>query len=98
MKKYVYLEKVDGLIISHYMTAINRQEVKEKTGACIDNIYSLDLIEKVKNWLTKTKYSLFCEDGHLVFMHEYNHIHYIESFVEFRNIVAEYRERWYRWL
>ena len=93
MKSYVYLEKKDGDIISHHMTATNRLEVKEKTGACIDNIYSLDLIEKVKNWLTKTKYSLFCEDGHLVFMHEYNHIHYIESFVEFRNIVAEYRER-----
>ena len=93
MKKYVYLEKGDGLIIARHIMARNRQEVKEKTGTCIDNIYSLDLIEKVKNWLTKTKYSLFCEDGRVVFMHEYNHIHYIESFVEFRNIVAEYRER-----
>ena len=94
MKKYVYLEKEDGLIIAHHMTTTNRQEVKEKTGACIDNIYSLELIEKVKLWLSKYKYNLFCEDGHALFVHEYNKVHYIESFVEFRNIVSEYRERW----
>ena len=93
MKKYVYLTKEDGYIISHYMTARNRFEVKSKTGTCIDNIYALELIEKVKSWLLKDMYSLFCEDGHALFVHEYNKVHYIESFVEFRNIVLEYRER-----
>ena len=44
MKKYVYLEKEDGVLIAHHITATNRLEVKEKTGVCIDNIYSINSI------------------------------------------------------
>ena len=53
MKKYVYLEKEDGVLIAHHMSATNRLEVKERTGTCIDNIYSVDLLVKVNNWLGK---------------------------------------------
>ena len=93
MKKYVYLVKGDGVLIAHHMTATNRQEVKEKTGVCIDNIYSMDLIEKVCNWLSKKMYRLICDDHEYVIVNKNNRLHYIESFVEFRNIVSEYRER-----
>ena len=93
MKKYVYLEKVDGLIISHHITATNRQEVKEKTGVCIDNIYSMDLIKKVGIWLSKKMYRLICDDCEYVKVYKDKRLHYIDSFVEFRNIVSEYRER-----
>lgn len=94
MKKYVYLEKEDGVLVAHHMIARNRKEVKEKTGVCIDNIYSLDLLDKVKNWFSKTYHFIFfCEDGQIVCIHDHNSMHYIESFVEFRNIVTEYRER-----
>lgn len=94
MKKYVYLEKEDGYIISHFMDASNRTEVKEKTSACIDNIYSLELIENVKKWLEYTKMNrLICEDGHTAFIYKNKKLYYIESFVEFRDIVSEYRKR-----
>ena len=93
MKKYVYLEKEDGVLIAHHMTATNRQEVKEKTGACIDNIYSFGLIVKVHAWLSKKGIDLICEEGHTVFTYINNRLHYIESFVEFRNLVSDYRER-----
>ena len=94
MKRYVYLEKKDGDIISHHMTATNRIEVKERTGACIDNIYSKDLLLKVNNWLGKRGKALVFSDKFDVSI-KYNNgrIHYFESFVEFRNIVSEYRER-----
>ena len=93
MKKYIYLEKEDGLLIAHHITATNRQEVKEKTGVCIDNIYSKDLIKKVGNWLSKKMYRLMCDDCKNVIVCYGNRLYYIDSFVEFRNIVAEYRER-----
>ena len=93
MKKYVYLEKEDGVLIAHHMTATNRLEVKEKTGVCIDNIYSMDLIKKVGNWLSKKMYHLICDDCEYVTVYYDNRLHYIDSFVEFRNIVSEYRER-----
>ena len=94
MKKYVYLEKGDGVLIAHHMTAINRQEVKEKTGACIDNIYSNDLLIKVNNWLGRNGKTLCFSDKFEVVINSKNdRIHYITSFVEFRNIVSEYRER-----
>ena len=94
MKKYVYLEKVDGVIIAHHMTATNRLEVKEKTGVCIDNIYSVDLLIKVNNWLGKNGKALVFSDGFDVAInHRNGGLHYIDSFVEFRNIVSEYRER-----
>ena len=93
MKKYVYLEKGDGVLIAYHMTATNRQEVKEKTGVCIDNIYSMDLIIKVCNWLSKKMYRLECGDCEPVIVYYDNGLHYIETFVEFRNIVEEYRER-----
>ncbi len=93
MKKYVYLEKEDGLIIAHDMIAENRLEVKKKTGVCIDNIYSFGLIAKVHAWLSKKGIDLICEDGHTVFTYINNRLHYIESFAEFRNLVSDYRER-----
>ena len=94
MKKYIYLEKEDGVLIAHHMTATNRLEVKKKTGACIDNIYSKDLIVKVNNWLRKSGQELFFSDEIIVYIKNKNgRIHYFESFVEFRNIVSEYRER-----
>ena len=91
MKKYVYLEKKDGVLIAHHMSATNRLEVKERTGTCIDNIYSVDLLVKVNNWLGKT---LVFSDKFEVYI-KYNNgcVHYFESFAEFRNIVSEYRER-----
>lgn len=94
MKKYVYLEKEDGVLIAHHITATNRLEVKKKTGACIDNIYSKDLLVKVNNWLRKSGQELFFSDEIFVYI-KYNNgrIHNFESFVEFRNIVTEYRER-----
>ena len=94
MKKYVYLEKEDGVLIAHHMTATNRLEVKERTGTCIDNIYSVDLLVKVNNWLAKRGKTLVFSDKFDVYI-KYNNgrIHYFESFVEFRNIVSEYRER-----
>ena len=94
MKKYVYLEKEDCVLIAHHMTATNRLEVKERTGTCIDNIYSVDLLVKVNNWLAKRGKTLVFSDKIDVSI-KYNNgrIHYFESFVEFRNIVSEYRER-----
>ena len=94
MKKYVYLEKGDGVLIAHHMTATNRQEVKEKTGACIDNIYSNDLLIKINNWLGRNGKKLcFSDKFDVVIISKNDRIHYITSFVEFRNIVSEYRER-----
>ena len=93
MKKYVYLEKEDGMLIAHHITATNRLEVKEKTGVCIDNIYSKDLLLKVGIWLSKKMYRLVCGDCEPVIVYYGNRLHYIESFVEFRNIVSDYRER-----
>lgn len=93
MKKYVYLEKEDGVLIAHHMMAKNRLEVKEKTGVCIDNIYSMDLIKKVGIWLSKTMYRLICDDCEYVKVYKDKRWYYIDSFVEFRNIVSEYRER-----
>ena len=94
MKKYVYLEKEDGLLIAHHITATNRLEVKERTGTCIDNIYSVDLLVKVNNWLGKRGKTIVFSDKFVV-CKNYNNgrILYFESFVEFRNIVSEYRER-----
>ena len=94
MKKYVYLEKEDGVLIAHHMSATNRLEVKERTGTCIDNIYSVDLLVKINNWLGKRGKTLVFSDKLDVSI-KYNNgrIHYFESFVEFRNIVLEYRER-----
>ena len=94
MKKYVYLEKENGDIIAHHITATNRIEVKERTGTCIDNIYSKDLLLKVNNWLGKRGKTLAFSDKYYVYI-KYNNgrIHYFDSFVEFRNIVSEYRER-----
>ena len=94
MKKYVYLEKEDGVLIAHHMSATNRLEVKERTGTCIDNIYSVDLLVKVNNWLGKRGKTLVFSDNYDVSI-KYNNgrIHYLDSFVEFRNIVSEYRER-----
>ena len=93
MKKYVYLEKGEGVLITHHMTATNRQEVKEKTGACIDNIYALELIEKVKLWLSKYKYNLICDDDNILYVEDSGTIYYLGTFAEFRYIVSEYRER-----
>ena len=94
MKKYVYLEKEDGTIIAHHMTATNRLEVKEKTGTCIDNIYSVDLLLKVNNWLGKRGKAIVFSEKNVVYMNYNNgRIHFFDSFVEFRNIVSEYRER-----
>ena len=94
MKKYVYLEKEDGVLIAHHMSATNRLEVKERTGTCIDNIYSVDLLVKVNNWLGKRgKTILFSDKSDVTIKYNNGRIHYFESFVEFRNIVSEYRER-----
>ena len=93
MKKYVNLEKGEGVLIAHHMTATNRLEVKKKTGACIDNIYALELIEKVKLWLSKYKYNLICDDDNILYVVDCRTIYYLGSFAEFRNIVSEYRER-----
>ena len=94
MKKYVYLQKEDGLLIAHHITATNRLEVKERTGTCIDNIYSVDLLVKVNNWLGKRgKTILFSDKSDVTIKYNNGRIHYFESFVEFRNIVSEYRER-----
>lgn len=94
MKKYVYLEKEDGLLIAHHMPATNRLEVKERTGTCIDNIYSVDLLVKVNNWLGKRgKTIVFSDKLYVSIKYNNGRIHYFESFVEFRNIVSEYRER-----
>ena len=94
MKKYVYLEKEDGLLIAHHITAKNRLEVKERTGTCIDNIYSVDLLVKVNNWLGKRgKRIVFSDKFDVCINYNNGRIHYFESFAEFRNIVLEYRER-----
>lgn len=94
MKKYVYLEKEDGLLIAHHITATNRLEVKERTGTCIDNIYSVDLLVKVNNWLGKRgKTIVFSDKFDVCINYNNGRIHYFESFSEFRNIVSEYRER-----
>lgn len=94
MKKYVYLEKEDGVLIAHHMSATNRLEVKERTGTCIDNIYSVDLLVKVNNWLGKRgKTILFSDKSDVTIKYNNGRIHYFESFVEFRNVVSEYRER-----
>ena len=94
MKKYVYLEKEDGVLIAHHITAKNRLAVKERTGTCIDNIYSVDLLVKVNNWLGKRgKTIVFSDKFDVCINYNNGRIHYFESFVEFRNIVSEYRER-----
>ena len=93
MKRYVYLTKEDGLIIAHHIVAENRLEVKEKTGVCIDNVYSNDLLIKVNNWLGKNGKALTFIFEAEVALIDNNNIHYISSFVEFRNIVSEYRKR-----
>ena len=93
MKKYVYLTKEEGLLIAHHIMAENRLEVKEKTRVCIDNIYSLELINNVETWLSVNGCSLICEDGHVVFFTKNKRLYYVVSFVEFRNIVSEYRKR-----
>lgn len=93
MKRYVYLTKEDGLVIANNIMAENRLEVKEKTRVCIDNIYSMDLIRNVNNWLEKNgKELLFCENFEVAIFYN-DKLHYITTFVEFRNIVSEYRER-----
>ena len=94
MKKYVYLEKEDGVLIAHHMSATNRLEVTERTGTCIDNIYCADLLVKVNNWPGKRgKTILFSDKCDVTIKYNNGRIHYFESFVEFRNIVSEYRER-----
>ena len=93
MKKYVYLTKEEGLLIAHHIMAKNRLEVKEKTGVCIDNIYSTDLLIKVNKWLEKHGKTLVYSGMFEVALIDNNNIHYISSFVEFRNIVSEYRKR-----
>lgn len=94
MKKYVYLTKEEGFLIAHHFMAENRLVVKEKTGACIDNIYSNELLIKVNKWLGKRGKTLVFTDKHDVnIMYNNGRIHYLDSFVEFRNIVSEYRER-----
>ena len=94
MKKYVYLQKEDGLLIAHHITATNRLEVKERTGTCIDNIYSVDLLVKVNNWLGKRgKTIVFSDNFDVCINYNNGRIHYFESFAEFRNIVSDYRER-----
>ena len=94
MKKYVYLEKKDGVLIAHHMSATNRLEVKERTGTCIDNIYSVDLLVKVNNWLGKRgKTIVFSDKFDVCINYNNGRMHYFKSFAEFRNIVSEYRER-----
>ena len=93
MKKYVYLEKEEDVLVAHHMMAENRLEVKEKTGVCIDNIYSNNLLIKVNNWLGKNgKVLVFAEKSEVVLV-DNNSTHYVSSFAEFRNIVSEYRKR-----
>lgn len=93
MKNYIYLTKEEGLLIAHHMMAENRLVVKEKTGVCIDNIYSNDLLIKVNNWLGKNgKVLVFAEKFEVVLI-DNNKTHYVSSFAEFRNIVSEYRKR-----
>ena len=95
MKRYVYLTKEDGMLHLNYMLAENRLEVKKKTGACIDNIFSVDLLIKVNKWLEKYGKTLAYSDTYEVSMIEIENriIHHMTNFVEFRNIVTEYRER-----
>lgn len=93
MKKYVYLTKEEGLLIAHHIMAKNRLEVKKKTGACIDNIYSADLLIKVNKWLEKHGKTLVYSGMYEVVTIDNDKTHYITSFAEFRNIVSEYRER-----
>ena len=75
--------------------AENRLDVKKKTGACIDNIYSVDLLIKVNKWLEKYGKTLAYSDIYEVSMIEKENkiIHHMTNFVEFRNIVSEYRKR-----
>ena len=76
------------------MTATNRIKKKKKTGVCIDNIYSKDLLLKVNKWLGKRgKILVFSDKLDVSIKYNNGRIHYFESFVEFRNIVSEYRER-----
>ena len=95
MKRYVYLTKEDGLLFLHHIMAENRLDVKKKTGACIDNIYSVDLLIKVNKWLEKYGKTLAYSDIYEVSMIEKENkiIHHMTNFVEFRNIVSEYRKR-----
>lgn len=93
MKKYVYLTKEECLLTAHHIMAENRLEVKKKTGACIDNIYSTDLLIKVNNWLEKHGKTLVYSGMYDVAIIDNDKVHYITSFAEFRNIVSEYRER-----
>lgn len=95
MKRYVYLTKEEGLLIAHHMMAENRLDVKEKTGVCIDNVYSNDLLIKVNNWLGRNGKSLYFSDKFEVVVNDKktNTIYFLDSFVEFRNIVSEYRKR-----
>lgn len=93
MKRYVYLTKEEGLLIAHHIMAKNRLEVKEKTGVCIDNIYSNNLLIKVNKWLGKNGKTLVYSGMYEVAIIDNDKAHYITSFVEFRNIVSEYRKR-----
>ena len=93
MKKYVYLTKEEGLLIAHHMMAENRLDVKKKTGACIDNIYSTDLLIKVNKWLEKHGKTLLYSGMYEVAIINNDKMYYITSFAEFRNIVSEYRKR-----
>lgn len=93
MKKYVYLTKEEGLLIAHHIIAENRLDVKEKTGVCIDNIYSADLLIKVDKWLEKHGKTLVYSGMYEVVIIDNDKIHHVTSFVEFRNIVSEYRKR-----
>ena len=93
MKRYVYLTKEEGLLIAHHIMAKNRLDVKEKTGVCIDNIYSNNLLIKVNNWLGKNGKALTFIFEEEVALIDNNNIHYISSFAEFRHIVSEYRKR-----
>lgn len=93
MKKYVYLTKEEGLLIAHHIMAENRLVVKEKTGTCIDNIYSNDLLIKVNKWLEKHGKTLVYSGMFEVAIIDNDKMHYITNFAEFRNIVSEYRER-----
>ena len=93
MKRYVYLTKEEGLLIAHHMMAENRLDVKEKTGVCIDNVYSNDLLINVNKWLGKNGKALsFIFESEVALIGN-NNIHYISSFAEFRKIVSEYRKR-----
>ena len=93
MKRYIYLTKEDGLLIAHHIMAKNRLVVKEKTGVCIDNIYSNDLLIKVNKWLEKHGKTLVYSGMYEVAIIDNDKKFYINSFAEFRNIVSEYRKR-----